>query len=78
MLTGRSASPRSRLFRRQRGTQRFSLAKRLESLPDYIWCNVNVIIPYMELGMICEARARAQEVPLGPGLQNVTALLAPA
>ena len=34
----------------------------LEALPDYIWCNVNIIIPYMELGMIDEAEAQVREV----------------
>ena len=47
----------------------------LEAMPDYIWCNVNIIIPYMELGMTDEAGAQAREVlRINPDFDTATAV----
>ncbi len=47
----------------------------LDALPDYIWCNVNIIIPLMELGMIDEAKAQAQQVlRINPDFDVATAV----
>ena len=47
----------------------------LKALPDFIWANVNIIVPYMELGMIDEARAQAQEVlRINPAFDTATAV----
>jgi adenylate cyclase len=47
----------------------------LEAIPDYIWCNVNIVIPMMELGNIEEARAQAREVlRINPAFDTATAV----
>ncbi len=47
----------------------------LDALPDYIWCNVNIIVPYMALGMTDEARAQAREVlRINPDFDTATAV----
>jgi adenylate cyclase len=49
--------------------------KCLEALPDYIWCNTNIIVPYMELGMIDDARAQAKAVlRINPAFDTKTAV----
>jgi adenylate cyclase len=49
--------------------------KCLEALPDYIWCNTNIIVPYMELGMVDEAQAQAKEVlRINPAFDTETAV----
>jgi len=47
----------------------------LKKLPDEIWCNVNIIVPYVELGMIDEARAQARQVlRINPAFDAATAV----
>ena len=48
---------------------------RLKALPDFIWANVNIIVPYMELGMTDEARVQAREVlRINPAFDTATAV----
>ena len=47
----------------------------LKALPDYIWCNVNIIVPYVELGMVDEARSQVREVlRINPEFNTETAV----
>lgn len=47
----------------------------LAALSEFFWCNVNIIIPYMELEMIDEARAQARVLlRLNPTFDTETAV----